>query len=378
MSIFGLRIDGTGARRHDSAVMLTHCQSPIRNPQSAIRHISFALLLAAFLLVQRPALIAEQRGLDIYFIDTEGGAATLIVTPVGESILIDSGNPGDRDSARINATAREAGLSQIDHYITTHWHSDHMGGAWPLSKLIPIRQAYGHKLPEPLSGDISADLVTAWRGVTSDPIFLAAGDSVKLRGNRGSPDPKLRILAADGHVQGEKEDAGPIAKCDDGNEPMPEDKSDNARSVAMVLSFGRFDFFAGGDLTWNIEHKLTCPKKIVPAVDVYLANHHGLDASNNPALVSALSPEVAVVNNGARKGAEPRTMALLLKQVGDVGVFQLHRNVREGAVNTEPARIANEQEQCKGERLQLHVAPDGEHYTVEVLSRHASRAFDSR
>ena len=131
-------------------------------------------------------------------------------------------------------------------------------------------------------------------------------------------------------------------------------------------------------VTWNIEHKLTCPKKIVPAVDVYLADHHGLDGSNNPALISALAPEVAVVNNGAQKGAEPRTMALLLKQVGDLGVFQLHRNVRQGALNTEPARVANDLEQCKGEHLHLRVNPDGEHYTVEVPARHASRAFESR
>lgn len=321
---------------------------------------------------------AERRGLDFYFIDTEGGAATLIVTPAGESILIDSGNPGDRDPGRINAAAREAGLSQIDHYITTHWHSDHVGGAFPLSKLIPIRHIYGHRIPDPLPDDISADLITAWRGVSAEPIFLSAGDSVKLNGVRGTPNPRLRILAANGLVDGEKDGAGPITKCDDGDEANPEDKSDNARSVVTLLSFGRFDFFAGGDLTWNIEHKLTCPKKLVPAVDVFLANHHGLDASNNPALVSALAPEVAIVNNGARKGAEPRTMALLLKQAGDVGVFQLHKNVRESAINSEPARIANELEQCAGERIHLRVDPEGEHYVVEVPSRHTVRNYDSR
>lgn len=321
---------------------------------------------------------AERRGLDFYFIDTEGGAATLIVTPAGESILIDSGNPGDRDPGRINAAAREAGLSQIDHYITTHWHSDHVGGAFPLSKLIPIRHVYGHRIPDPLPDDISADLITAWRGVSGEPIFLSAGDSVKLKGARGSPDPRLRILAANGLVDGEKDGAGPMTKCDDGDEPKPEDKSDNARSVVMLLSFGRFDFFAGGDLTWNIEHKLTCPKKLVPPVDVFLANHHGLDVSNNPTLVSALAPEVAIVNNGARKGAEPRTVALLLKTAGDVGVYQLHKNVREGAINTEPARIANELEQCKGEGIRLRVDPEGEHYTVEVPSRHTVRNYDSR
>ena len=364
--------------------MLTRPGTSIPNPQSPIRtllRLAIAVVPCAVVLslAHGPAAAtAEPRGLDFYFIDTEGGAATLIVTPAGESILIDSGNPGDRDSGRINAAAREAGLSQIDHYITTHWHSDHVGGAWPLSKLIPIRQAYGHRVPEPLPEDISADLITAWRGVAATPIFLSAGDSVKLKGGRSTPDPRLRILAADGRVEGEKEDAGPITKCDDGNEAKPADTSDNARSVVMLLTFGRFDFFAGGDLSWNIEHKLTCPKKLVPRVDVFLANHHGIDVSNNPTLVSALAPEVAIVNSGARKGAEPQTMALLLKQVGDVGVFQLHKNVREGAVNTEPARIANELEQCSGERLHLRVDPDGEHYTVEVPARHTVRNYDSR
>src|SRR4030095_16622450 len=106
----------------------------------------------------------------------------------------DAGNPGDRDPGRIAAAAREAGLSQIDHYITTHWHSDHVGGAWPLSKLIPIRQAYGHRVPDPLPEDISADLITAWRGVTADPVFLSAGDSVKLCGTRRSGRSRLRPL----------------------------------------------------------------------------------------------------------------------------------------------------------------------------------------
>jgi hypothetical protein len=113
-------------------------------------------------------------------------------------------------------------------------------------------------------------------------------------------------------------------------------------------------------------------------VDVYLVNHHGLDTSNHPALVAALKPEVAIVNNGPRKGAEPRTMELLMKEVGVVGVFQLHRNVRDGAINAESARIANDQEQCKGIPLQLRVEPRGDKYAVYVPSRDAERIYRSR
>jgi hypothetical protein len=114
----------------------------------------------------------------------------------------------------------------------------------------------------------------------------------------------------------------------------------------------------------------------VPKVDVYLVDHHGLDLSNNPALVKALEPEVAIVNNGARKGAEPETMKLLLSQVGDVGVYQLHRNVRENAVNAEPARVANADETCGGSYIHIKVEPRGAHYTVEVPSRQTVREYD--
>src|SRR6186997_392529 len=76
--------------------------------------------------------------LDIYWVDAEGGGATLIVTPTGESVLIDSGNPGGRDAGRIHKTATEvAGLKKIDHYVTTHFHIDHFGGAAELAALMP-------------------------------------------------------------------------------------------------------------------------------------------------------------------------------------------------------------------------------------------------
>jgi beta-lactamase superfamily II metal-dependent hydrolase len=339
-----------------------------------------ALLLSALLLTAgtaTPRAAADPSGLRFTFVDVEGGAATLIVTPAGESILIDSGNPGTRDAGRIVAAAQQAGVTEISHYITTHWHSDHFGGIAEVAKAIPVRAVYGHTIPEPLPKDINADLVAAWKALSATPVFLEAGDEIELKGRRGTPRPKLRVLAANGLVLGEKPGAPPITTCANGHEAQPEDTSDNARSLALHLNYGKFDLFAGGDLTWNIEHKLTCPKTLAPKVDVYLVNHHGLDTSNHPALIDALAPEVAIVNSGPRKGAEPRTMAYLTKKLRDVGVFQIHRNVRPGAVNAEPSRVANDGEACTAQPLHLRVEPDGTRYTVHVPSRAADRIFSA-
>lgn len=318
----------------------------------------------------------EPQGLSLTFIDVEGGSATLIVTPAGESVLIDAGNPGGGDAARIAAAVRQAGVTEVDHYITTHWHADHFGAAAELAKEIPILQWYGHRFPDPLSSDINAALVQGWKDAAGEAQFLQAGDTVELKGTRGAPDPRIRVLAADGLVAGEEPGAPAIRTCDDGHEARPEDPSDNARSLALLVTFGDFELFAGGDLTWNIEHKLTCPEALVPDVDVFLVDHHGMDSSNHPALLAALDPTVAIVNNGARKGGEPRTMKLLVDSIGEPGLFQLHRNVRPGAVNTEPGRIANSAEQCEGVPILLRVDRRARQFTVEVPSRATERTYN--
>src|SRR6059058_4999515 len=91
-------------------------------------------------------LCAASRNLEIYWIDAEGGAATLIVAPSGQSLLIDTANrtPDDRDAKRILAAAQAAGLKKIDMLVTTHYHGDHLGAVAALSKMIPIELYLDH------------------------------------------------------------------------------------------------------------------------------------------------------------------------------------------------------------------------------------------
>src|SRR5262249_25103665 len=111
--------------------------------------LSFMMAVASVaLLAGAYGAAAQTRAtLDIYVVDVEGGNATLFVPPSGESVLIDTGNVAPaavRDAERIMAAVKDAGLTQIDHLITTHWHNDHFGGMAELAKRIPIRHFVDH------------------------------------------------------------------------------------------------------------------------------------------------------------------------------------------------------------------------------------------
>ena len=325
---------------------------------------------------------AAPKTLDIYFIDVEGGAATLIVAPSGESLLIDSGFPGERDAGRIARVAIDvAGLKQIDHYITTHWHQDHVGGIPKLSQLIPVKHFYDHGLPATLPTDIRSESIDAYKQtVQGKSVALKPGEIFKLQSTPKNSTPlKILVLASNGIVLGEQPGAPQIKACGPNFEAQSEDKSDNANSVAIWLSFGRFKFFDGGDLTWNVENRLACPRNLAGAVDVYQVDHHGVDTSNNPVLISALKPRVAIINNGPRKGGEARTFATL-KSVKDLqAIYQLHRNLRTTEKDNAPSDfVANDEEACHGEFIKLSVDSNGKSYQVSIPSKQISRAYKTR
>ena len=319
--------------------------------------------------------------LDIYWVDVEGGAATLIVTPAGESVLIDTGNPGIRDSDRIVRTVtRLAGLRRIDHLIVTHYHGDHYGGAAPLSKLLPIKTVYDNgifeNMPEQPPGKSYFNF-KADRRVVINP-----GDRLTLRQVKRDEAPHTSLICVGTRKKfvEASDEANDNSDACSGHRPKERDGSDNANSVVMLLRFGLFEFFDAGDLTWNQEHRLVCPQSPVGEVDVYQVTHHGLDSSNNPVILKSLRPRVAIMNNGVTKGCMPEVFANLTSTESLEAIYQVHKNLRpDGTVNNVPDEyIANRVEQCRGHHIKLSVDPTGETYTVEIPAHGHRREFQTK
>ena len=323
----------------------------------------------------------EPRGLTVTFIDVEGGAATLIVTPAGESVLIDCGWAGARDAERIVKAADAAGVKAIDHLIITHWHTDHYGGVEELSKRLPIRHFYDHGVPDSLAEDPANFplLIAAYKKASGGKSTkLMPGDEIALRQADGAPPVRLLCLCGNREVVPDKPGApeNPLAAE---HKPSEEDTSDNARSLGFLLSYGAFRFLDLGDLTWNVEYKLVGPSDKIGPVDVYQVTHHGGELSNNPVLLKTVKPRVAVMSNGPKKGGSPIVVRELRKLPELQALYQTHRNTASSAEeNADADCIANPDEKCEGEPIRLAVAPDGKTYTVAVGWKGKVRRFETR
>lgn len=301
------------------------------------------LALVLTLIVCGTPLHAESptKSLEIYYIDTEGGQATLFVAPSGQTVLVDTGNEGTRDPLRIMEVIRAAGVKQIDYLLITHYHADHIGGFLELSKLIPILHYVDHGptvQPEQNSASKQAYDSAIARG---PHIVPQPGDHLPI------PGIDWTIVSSAGRTLGTNLSHAPGAGAANPYcaRLVPKDIKvdlENAQSVGSVIQYGRFRTVDLGDLLWNWEARLVCPVNHLGTVDLLLTTHHGLAWSNVPQLIWALSPRVVIMNNGTQKGGAIESFETIESSPGVEDLWQLHWSVNGLLEYNTPGRfIAN-------------------------------------
>jgi beta-lactamase superfamily II metal-dependent hydrolase len=294
----------------------------------------------------------------IYSIDVEGGQSTLIVSPSGESLLVDTGWPGNdgRDAKRIQAAMHDAGIQRIDHVMLTHYHVDHAGGVPELVKRVQVGEFLDHG-PNRKDSDSTRQMYAAYMSaIAGHPHrVLHPGDTIPIAGL------KVDVLTADGEhisaVPGITPAPNPYCAAE---KQWPADATENARSTGILITFGNFKFLDLGDLTGQKEVALVCPKNPIGTVDLYLVTHHGMDLSNSRAIVDAVHPLVAIMNNGAHKAGMPEAWQNVHDSPGLIDLWQLH--TAEGsdtAHNSPEALIANPKGDGDGAYFKVVASSDG-------------------
>jgi competence protein ComEC len=307
------------------------------------------------------AFTAPHASLQIYFIDVEGGQATLFVTPSGHSLLIDTGwaDYEGRDANRIAAAAKGAGISRIDYVLLTHYHRDHAGGVPQLVAKIPVGTFIDHGPNRETDNTSTAQAYVAYQKVLAGGhyghIIAKPGDSLPL------PDLKATVVSADGQVLAHPLPGTGAANpfCSSSTD-VQADQTENARSLGIFLSFGRLKILDLGDLTQDKERELMCPINKLGHIDLLVVSHHGLAKSNGPELVDAISPRVAIMDNGATKGGSPAAWETISKAPGLEDLWQLHYSEEGGPIHNVPeGRIANLQGTDAGNYLKVTALDDG-------------------
>jgi len=325
------------------------------------------LIAAAVALSGAIALGQQSKGLDIYFIDVEGGQSTLFVTPAGQSLLVDTGWAGARDAGRISDAAKQAGITQIDYLVTTHYHGDHVGGVVDLASKIPIKTFVDHgpsaEETRSVPQNYAAYLTVREKG---QHILAKLGEHLPIKGAdfqivSAAAETISKPLSGDGTANPLCADFQPKDEVKD-----PLIAGENKQSVGMVISLGKFRMVDFGDLTWNKEHDLACPNNLVGTIDLYVVSHHGQDISSLPMMVQAMHPRVAVMDNGAKKGGAIATFETLKKSPGLEDLWQLHYAVDAGDHNSPEQFIAN---LGVGGTPATGVPDEGTVYTIKVAAR---------
>jgi beta-lactamase superfamily II metal-dependent hydrolase len=331
-------------------------------PRRARVFPSLAICLSALALIALMPLANAQtkaaQHLLIYAIDVEGGQSTLLVSPSGASLLIDTGwpNAGGRDTGRIQQAMHDAGITRIDHVLITHFHMDHVGGVPELVKHVQVGEFIDHGENREDSDVTRHDYAAYLKAIAGKPRRIVhPGDTIDI------PGLSIVVLTADGEhiaaVPGIKPAPNPYCAA----EPKwGLDQTENPRSTGILVRFGKFRFIDLGDLTKAKEVDLVCPNNPIGTVDLYLANHHGFNLSNTRAFVDAIHPRVAIMDNGAHKAGSPEAWQTIHESPGLEDLWMLHTaEDSDAAHNSAEPLIANLKGGADGAYFKVVASPDG-------------------
>jgi beta-lactamase superfamily II metal-dependent hydrolase len=335
-----------------------------------MRNLSaFTLFL---LLVLAPLPAADT--LDLYVLDTEGGKAVIVVPPGGETMLIDAGYPtkDDRDTNRIVTAAQALGIKSFDYIVATHYDMDHAGNIPRLDARIPGRIFVDH-------GAILPTANARNKAEFYEPYLKAIGDRKRMIVKPGDVIPlkgvQITVVSSGGEVLSQ-----PLPGAGQPNplavdvKPEPIDIYDNAGSVGMLFEFGKFRMLDLADLLQMVECKLMAPNNLIGTVDLFMVSHHGFKVSNSDLLVHSLRPKVAIMNNGARKGGEPRVLDTIKSSPGLQDLWQLHFTTASGEKNAPADFIANPDPNCEAKMIKVSAQRDGT-FTVTNTRNNFSKTY---
>jgi beta-lactamase superfamily II metal-dependent hydrolase len=339
-----------------------------------------AILSASLTVFSLPVAFATPptdapKPLQIYFVDVEGGQATLFVTPAGQSLLIDTGWPGfeNRDADRIVVAAKDAGVMKIDFVLLTHYHRDHAGGVPQLAAKIPIGEFIDHgenREPAEATAEIWQAYLKVVAGKNFKRTIAKPGDALPLQGI------ETKVISADGAVIANPlPGAGGLnAACKTAQKP-PADATENPRSLGTLFTFGKLRILDLGDLTADKEMLLMCPVNKLGAVDIYVVSHHGSLTSNSMLFLNGIAPRVAIMDNGETKGGAPASWDAVKRSPKLEDLWQLHFS-KEGGVehNASEPFIANLSGTDLGNYLKLSAWPDG-HFEVFNSRTQATKPY---
>ena len=234
----------------------------------------------------------QAQDLRIYHIDVDQADATLFVTPTGRTLLVDSGKNGH--GQRLKDVMDEAGVTRIDFFVATHYHEDHYGGIDDLVNLgVPVGQSFdrGDKDHLPDSKKNQKTFKDYQQAVGDDAIQLRRGDAIPLDSGI-----TVMCVSSGGVVVGE--------------DPPVTTEDENDASVSLLIAFGGFQYFVGGDIESHTEGKIAS-RDLVTNVDVYQANHHGSHTSSSVPFIQNLAPSVVIISSGNNAGFQhPRQVTL--------------------------------------------------------------------